>query len=114
MRWRPGLRPRLCWGAYDAPPNPLVGMGFAPSALATHYFLAPHILLAQIYPPQFNIHRIANGSKQPPDPTLSTLCASFPDLRDLNCMGPLTYFWVIRPLVFRCLRNCSDNMGKGL
>src|SRR6218665_705973 len=37
-------------------------------------------------------------SKQPPYPTPSVLCASFPDLRDLNCMGPLTYFSVIRPL----------------
>src|SRR6218665_2578101 len=51
MRWRLGLRPRPRWGAYDAPPNPLVGMGFATSALANRYFLVNHILLAQIYPP---------------------------------------------------------------
>src|SRR6218665_930099 len=51
MRWRLGLRPRPRWGTYDAPQNPLVGMGFAPSALANRYFLANHILLAQIYPP---------------------------------------------------------------
>jgi len=35
MRWRLGLRPKPRWGAYDAPPYPLVGRGFAPSALAT-------------------------------------------------------------------------------
>ena len=92
MRWRlQSADP--AGGAYDAPPNPPVWMGVAPSALATRYILAPHILLAQIYPPQFNIPRIANGSEQPPDPTPSTNCASFPDLRDLNCMGPLTYFF---------------------
>jgi|SRR6218665_2827243 len=53
------------------PPDPLVGRGFAPSALATRYFLAPNILI---------------------------LCAWFPGLRDLNCMVPPTYFPVIRPL----------------
>src|SRR6218665_2556892 len=99
MRWRLGVRPRPRWGAYDAPSDPLVGRGFGPSALATRYFLAPYILLAQIYPPpQFNIPRIANGSKQPPDAHPSALWASFPDLWDLNCMGPLTYFPVIQPL----------------
>src|SRR6218665_3961880 len=99
MRGRLGLRPRPRWGSLRRSPKPLVGMGVAPSALATRYILAPHILLAQIYPPpRFNIPRIANGSEQPPDPTPSTNCASFPDLRDLNCMGPLTYFLVIRPL----------------
>src|SRR6218665_3594635 len=46
-----GSAPDPAGGAYDAPPNPLVGMGFAPSALANRYFLANHILLAQIYPP---------------------------------------------------------------
>src|SRR6218665_4224710 len=98
MRWRLGLRPRPSWGSLRRSPNPLVGMSFAPSALTTRYFLAPHFLLAQIYPPQFNIPRIVNGSKQPPEPTPSTLCSSFPDLLDLNCRGPLTYFLVIRPL----------------
>src|SRR6218665_4143443 len=94
MRWRLGRSPRPRWRAYDTPPDPIVGKGFAPSAFATCYFLAPYILLAQIYPlpPQFNIPKIANGSKQPPDPTPSPLRVSFPDLRDLNCMGPLTYF----------------------
>src|SRR6218665_3434557 len=43
------------------PPDPLVGRGFAPSALATRYFLTPNILI---------------------------LCAWFPGLRYLNCMVP--------------------------
>src|SRR6218665_1425688 len=34
MRWRLGLRPRPRWGAYDAPPDPLIVSGFAPKALA--------------------------------------------------------------------------------
>src|SRR6218665_4120465 len=29
-----GLRPRPRWGAYDAPPYPLVGRGFLPSEIA--------------------------------------------------------------------------------
>src|SRR6218665_3769071 len=85
-------------------------MGFAPSVLATPYFLAPRILLAQIYPPQFNIPRIANGSKQPLNPTPSTLCASFPDRRDLNCMGPLVIFLVIRPLDIMWLNAHSESL----
>ena len=27
MRWRPGIRPNPAGGAYDAPPEPLVGWG---------------------------------------------------------------------------------------
>src|SRR6218665_4124707 len=29
-----GLRPRPRWGAYDAPPDPIVGRGFLPSTIA--------------------------------------------------------------------------------
>src|SRR6218665_3250556 len=29
-----GLRPRPRWGPHDAPPSPLVGRGFLPSAIA--------------------------------------------------------------------------------
>src|SRR6218665_3254670 len=97
MRWRLGLRPRPRWGAYDAPLNPLVGMGFAPSALTTRYFLAPHILLAQIYPPSSTFLESPMVLSNP-RPHPSTLCSSFSDLRDLNCRGPLTYFLIIRPL----------------
>jgi len=97
MRWRLGLRPRPRWGAYEAPPNPLVRMGVAPSALATRYILAPHILLAQIYPPNstFLESPIVLSNPQTPPPRK---IVSFPDLRDLNYLGPLTYFLVIRPL----------------
>ena len=41
MRWRLDLRPNPAGGAYDALPNPLVGMGFEPPALATRYFFNP-------------------------------------------------------------------------
>src|SRR6218665_2688219 len=61
-------------------------------------FLSPSYSSSPNLSSQFNIPRIAYGSKQPPDSTPSTLCASFPGLRDLNCTGPLTYFLVIRPL----------------
>src|SRR6218665_2382970 len=40
MRWRLGLRPRPRWGACDAPPDPLIVRGNAPSALATLYFMS--------------------------------------------------------------------------
>ena len=32
LRWR--------WGAYDAPPDPLIAMGIAPSPLAADYFVS--------------------------------------------------------------------------
>ena len=34
MRWLLGFRPRPRLGAYDAPPSPLIAIGFVPSALA--------------------------------------------------------------------------------
>ena len=40
MRWRLGLRPRPRWGAYDAPPDPLIVRDNAPSALGTLYFVS--------------------------------------------------------------------------
>src|SRR6218665_2034090 len=40
MRWRLGLRSRPRWGAYDAPPDPLIVRGNAPSALGTLYFVS--------------------------------------------------------------------------
>src|SRR6218665_1449159 len=39
-RWRLGLRPRPRWGAYDAPPEPLIVRGNASSALGTLYFVS--------------------------------------------------------------------------
>src|SRR6218665_693186 len=70
-------------------------MGFAPSALTTRYFLAPHIILAQIYPPNstFLESPMVLSNPQTPPPRHFV-----PRFWDLNCMGPLTYFLVIRPL----------------
>src|SRR6218665_2175670 len=103
MRWRLGLRPRPRCGSLRRSPRPPSREGLRTFGARNSLFLSslgPYILLPQIYPlPQFNIPRIANGSKQPPDPTPSALWASFPDRRNLNCMGPLTYFPVIRPLM---------------
>jgi len=87
------------WGSLRRYPKPPNRDGLRAFGAHNSLFLSPSYYSSPNLSPQFNIPRIANGSKQPPDPTPSTLCASFPDLRDLNCMGPLTYFPVIRPLV---------------
>src|SRR6218665_712364 len=100
MRWRLGLRPRPRWGAYDAPSDPLVGRGFAPLALATRYFLAPYILLTQIYPPPSNSTFLESPlvlSNPRPHPLGTLSLVSRPSGPQLY--GPLTYFPVIRPLV---------------
>ena len=54
MRWRLGLCPRPRWGAYDAPPDPLVGRGLAPSALANRFYLGPLIFFQPKFIPSPN------------------------------------------------------------
>ena len=69
-----GSAPDPAGGAYDAPPDPLVRRGFAPSALATRYFLSPHILLAQMYPPNSTFLESPMVLSNPQTPPLDTLC----------------------------------------
>ena len=50
--WSWGSAPDPAGGAYDAPPDPLIGRGFAPSALALYYWYLymlqrRHLLLLQ-------------------------------------------------------------------
>ena len=63
MLWRLGLRPGPNWGSLQRSPDPLVGRGFAPSARATYYFLAPlYSSTPNLLPPQSNIPRTATAS----------------------------------------------------
>src|SRR6218665_693185 len=71
------------WGSlrrYLKPPN---RDGLRSFGAHNSLFLSPSYYSSPNLSPQFNIPRIANGSKQPPDPTPSTLCASF--------LGPQLY-----------------------
>src|SRR6218665_3051938 len=66
MRWRLGLRPRPRWGAYDAPSDPLIVRGNAPSALGTLYFVS--IFTSQFpfrAPPPYGIPGSATGPVNP-------------------------------------------------
>src|SRR6218665_3204546 len=92
MRWRLGLRPRPRWGSLRRSPKPPSRDGLRAFGARNSLFLSPSYSSGPNLSPQFNIPRIANGSKQPLNPTPSTLCASFLDRRDLNCMGPLAMF----------------------
>src|SRR6218665_1528550 len=75
MRWRLGLRSRPRWGAYDALRNPLIRDGLR--AFGAHnysYVLAPHIILAQIYPPNSTFLESPMVLSNPPSHFLDTLC----------------------------------------
>src|SRR6218665_3976254 len=88
-----GLRPRPRWGSLRRPPDPLVVRGFLPSAIAAsrlwrlHYPQFCPISLPQIF-------AISVGYLYFFQYLFPQVMYRFTPL----CMGPLTYFPVIRPL----------------